>query len=126
MTTTRYKGYSIQARPYQTHESKQWTVDLEIHRNGRKKPFSLTEHYATKEEAEERCSSLGRRIIDGQIAGWSVNQLRPTGFLRGFRDEHRHPLAATGKILLDLGILAILVVGAIALLGGAYQAATTP
>lgn len=118
MTTTRYKGFSIQARPYQTHVSQQWTVDFEIHRNGRKKPFSLNEHYATEREAGARCSALGRRIIDGGIAGWSVDQLRSTGFLRGLRDGHRHRLAAAGKMLLDLGILVLLIGGAIVLLSG--------
>lgn len=59
MTTTRHKGFSIQARPYQTHRSGRWTVDLEIHRHGLKQPFSLNEHYATEREAEERCSDTG-------------------------------------------------------------------
>ena len=122
--TTRYKGFSIRARPYQIHESRQWTVDLEIHRNGRKQPFSLSEHYSTEREADERCWDLGRQIIDGGIPGLSVAQLRPTGFLRGFRDRHR--VATTGRILIDLGILALIIVGAIALLRGAYQPSSMP
>lgn len=101
-------------------------MDLEIHRHGRKKPFSLNEHYATEREAEERCSGLGRKIIDGRITGWSVDRQRSTGFLQGFRDGHRHSLAAAGNILTALGIVGIVVLGAIMLLSGAHQAFFTP
>jgi hypothetical protein len=51
-------------------------VELEIHRHGRRRPFSLAERYRTEQEADERCSSLARRIIDGGVPGWSVEQLR--------------------------------------------------
>lgn len=121
MSTTRYKGFSIEARPYQTQVSRQWTVDLEIHRNGRKKPFSLNQHYPTQREADDRCSRLGRQIIDGGIAGWSVESLRPTGFLRGYRDGHRHRLAGAGKLMLEIAIIVIVAFGAIAFLSGAFR-----
>lgn len=76
MTSIRYKGFSIHARPCQISRSKRWTVDLEIWRQGRRQPFSLDERYQTEREADARCSVLGRRIIDGQVEGWSVNHLR--------------------------------------------------
>jgi hypothetical protein len=76
MTTIRYKGFNILVRPYQLYESKRWTVELEIHRNGRRRPFSLAERYRTEQEASTRCSVLARRIIDGGVPGWSVEQLR--------------------------------------------------
>ena len=72
----RYKGFNILVRPYQLYESKRWTVELEIHRHGRRRPFSLAERYRTEQEADERCSSLARGIIDSGVPGWSVEQLR--------------------------------------------------
>lgn len=76
MTTIRYKGFNILALPYQLHDSQRWTVDLEIRRNGRSRPFSLGERYRTEQEADARCAGLGRRIIDGRVPGWSVDNLR--------------------------------------------------
>jgi hypothetical protein len=76
MSSIRYKGFNILARPYQLRATRRWTVDLEIHRNGRRQPFSLEQCYPSREEAAVRCSGLGRRIIDGSIAGWSVDHLR--------------------------------------------------
>jgi hypothetical protein len=76
MTTVRYKGFNIKARPYRLFESGRWTVDLEIHRRGRWQPFSSEERYRTEQEADARCSGLGRRIIDGGVPGWSIDHLR--------------------------------------------------
>jgi len=116
MTSTRYKGFSIQTRSYQTHASRQWTVDLEIHRNGRRKAFSLTEHYATERQADERCTSLGRQIIDGRITGWSVDNMRSTGFLQGFRATHRDRLSTVSTTFINIAILLVLVLGFILVL----------
>ncbi len=118
VTTIRYKGFTIQTRPYQTHVSKQWTVDLEIHRNGLKRLFTLDEHYPTQQEAEARCSALGRRIIDGKIAGWSVDKLRATGFLQRFGLGNPRRLAAAGQIVLNLGILLVFAWLVLLFLGG--------
>ena len=76
MTAIKYKGFSILAWPYQLHRTTRWTVDLEIRRNGRRQTFSLDERYRTEQEADLRCSRLGRRIIDGHIPGCSVDHLR--------------------------------------------------
>jgi hypothetical protein len=76
MTTISYKGFNILVRPYQLFESERWTVELEIRRNGRRRPFSLAERYRTEEEARARCSGLARLIIDGGVPGWSVEELR--------------------------------------------------
>jgi hypothetical protein len=76
MTSISYKGFNILSMPYQLHESKRWTVDLEIRRHGRWRPFSLGERYGTEQEADARCTGLGRRIVDGKIPGCSVDSLR--------------------------------------------------
>ena len=76
VTAFRYKGYRILARPYQLHQSKRWTVDLEIRRSGRALPVAISARYRSEQEAEDRCAVLGMQIIDGKVPGWSVEQLR--------------------------------------------------
>lgn len=76
MTNVKYKGFKILARPYQLHESKRWTVDLEIRRNRRVLPFPVDEQFRTEQEADARCADLGRRIINGRVPGWKVDRLR--------------------------------------------------
>lgn len=72
----RYKGFKIVARPYRLRDSGQWTVDFEIRRNGRARPFAVDERFATEQEAGAQCADLGRRIIDGEVPGFSVEPLR--------------------------------------------------
>lgn len=79
MSAVRYRGFSILARPYQVDPSGCWTVDLEIHRDGRRQPFSASARYETEEQALARCSALGRQIIDGRVPGWAVDHLRRSG-----------------------------------------------
>ncbi len=76
MTTTRYKGFCIFARPYQLRVTGHWSVSLEIERHGRRQSFSTTERCPTEAEAVVRCAAWGRRIIDGRVPGWSVDRLR--------------------------------------------------
>ncbi|MEO8636840.1 MAG: hypothetical protein ABI587_16310 [Gemmatimonadales bacterium] len=99
MQTIKYKGFAIQAQPYQLHDTKRWTVDLEIWRGGQKQHFSLREHYQTEAEADARCSGVGRRIIDGTVRGYSVRHLprRKAGTFRGW--------LVAGIILLSLAAL---------------------
>jgi hypothetical protein len=76
VSTSRYKGFSILARPYALHESGCWTADLEIRRSGRSQPFALAGRYRSEDEAQLECAGVGRRIIDGGVPGWSVDHLR--------------------------------------------------
>jgi len=76
MTISRYKGFTILARPYQLYESGRWTAELTIRRNGRRRRFSGYQRHPTEQEAEVQCADLGRQIIDGAIPGWSVDHLR--------------------------------------------------
>lgn len=71
-----YKGFAIAVRPYQLHDTGQWTVDIEISRKGRTRSFSTTEHFATEAEAVTRSFDFGRKIIDGQVPECSVDNLR--------------------------------------------------
>jgi hypothetical protein len=83
MTTVRYKGFRILAMPYRIASTRRWTVDIEIHRHRRCQTFSLEERYRTEREAEARCTSLARRIIDGEMPGMTVEHLRRIRHLWG-------------------------------------------
>jgi hypothetical protein len=76
MSTISYKGFQIEARAYQLHETKQWTVDIEIRRKGRTRSFSSPDRYATEQEAVAQSFEFGRRIIDGKVPECSVDHLR--------------------------------------------------
>lgn len=106
MHTTRYRGFDIVARPYQLADSGRWTVDFDVRRNGRGRSFSLRETHATAAEAQEQCLILGRRIVEGRVEGWSVQDLR-TGI---------NPLE-TALRLITTESLTVLIVGVVAILG---------
>ena len=106
MTTTRYRGFDIVARPYQLADSGRWTVDFDVRRSGRGRSFSLRETHATSAEAEAQCLILGRRIIEGRVDGWSVQDLR-TGI---------NPIETVVQ-LITTESLTVLIVGVVAILG---------
>ena len=106
MTTIRYRGFDIVARPYQLADTGRWTVDFDVRRSGRGRSFSLKETHATAAEAEAQCLILGRRIVEGRVNGWSVQDLR-TGI---------HPLE-TAVQLITTESLTVLILGVVAILG---------
>jgi hypothetical protein len=74
-----YKGYLIQAAPYQLAESGEFTIDIYIlHDSGdpiRKRKFSAANTFKTKQEAIQHCIEFGRQIIDGKIENCTVTDL---------------------------------------------------
>ena len=76
MSTIGHKGFRIVARPYQLHDTKLWTVEVEIRRKGRQRAFSGEARYSTEEEATAQSLDLGCRIVDGQMPGYSIESLR--------------------------------------------------
>lgn len=116
MTTIRYKGFRILSRPYQLQPSARWAVELEIGRNGRRQRFSTEERYQTEQQADARCSGLGRRIIDGKVPGWTVGHLRDARGIAGGRSTMMgvimRQLVIVGIVVLGLGTAALLRNGA--------------
>ena len=113
MSRFRYKGFSILARPYQLQENKNWTVDLEIRRHGRRQPFSAQARCGTEQEALAQCSGLGRQIIDGRVPGWSVDHMRGgsrrwPAFVKAIRGGFMRPLIIAGIVLLGLGAFVLI------------------
>lgn len=111
MRTARYKGFRILARPYQIHENRRWTVDLEIRRNGRCQAFSTSGLYRTEHEAAAHCYCLAHRIIDGVEPGRSVD------YLRSARRNGRRLTRAWMGVSLRQFLVAALV---LLVVGGAY------
>jgi hypothetical protein len=112
MTTVRYKGFTILARPYQLHQSTRWSVDLEIRREGQRQTFGVDERFRTEQEADARCAGLGRRIIDGEIPRCSVDHLREASGSwapqRAWKKALIGPCVFGGLVIIGLGAYAFL------------------
>lgn len=109
----RYKGFEIRARPYQLADSGRWTVDLEIRRYGWRQAFSADQRFETSREAEAECTGLARRIIDGQVPGWSVDAPRGDSpnrrvLLHAHHGQSVRPLLVAGLVALCLGAFVFL------------------
>lgn len=79
MGVIEYNGFEIQATPYQLSDNGEWRVNLHIvRRHGsecRSRNFSAANSYKTREEAVTHCFHLGKQIVDGQLANFSVADL---------------------------------------------------
>jgi len=106
MTLTRYRGFEIVSRSYQLAGSGRWTIDFDVRRSGRGRSFSLRETHASAAEADAQCMILGRRIIEGRVDGWSVEDLR----------VEIRPVEAVVQ-LITTESLTVLIVGVVAILG---------
>lgn len=113
MTDFDYKGFKIVARPYLLYASGRWAADLEISHRDRTHKIGVSGQYATEEEADARCSGLGRRIIDGETPGWSVNRLRRASrsrltVLHNSKGGSMRPMITTGLLVAALGAFMLL------------------
>lgn len=79
MKAVPYKGYVIEATPYQLSDSMEWTINIYIRRDTGEqitfRNFSATNTFKTKDEAIQHCIDFGRRIIDGEISNCTVSDL---------------------------------------------------
>ena len=74
-----YKGYEIQAAPYQLADSGKWEVNLYIfHDRGdevRSRGFSSANSFKAQDKAIAVCFYAGKQIIDGKIENCTVKGL---------------------------------------------------
>lgn len=75
MTAVTYKGFAITPRTFQIHGSGRWTLDLLIGRHRRSRAFTGGETYATEQAAIDGCRDFGRRIIDGLVRQYPIEDL---------------------------------------------------
>lgn len=107
MATSRYKGFTILARPYQLLASGRWASEFTIRRNGRRRRFSGDQRHPTEQEAEAQCADLGRQIIDGAIPGWSVDPLRRTSRRRAAMTQTWRGTPMRNYLIAGILILAV-------------------
>ncbi len=71
-----YNGFVICAAPHNLAASGRWTVNITIerHRGDRvlDKHFSAADAFDTRNEAVHHCFQFGKRIIDGEEPGLTV------------------------------------------------------
>ena len=74
-----YKGFEIEAIPYNLARTGLWTTHFYIWKHQEygltNKEFSTTHPFGDKEEAIENCFSFGKQIINDQFEGCSVKEL---------------------------------------------------
>ena len=79
MDSAPYKGYLVQAEPYQLADSGEWTINISIrHDTGSAvniRNFSAANTFKTKKEAIQHCINFGRQIIDGKFEDCTVTDL---------------------------------------------------
>jgi len=78
MNEITYKGFTILARPAESHDGT-WSTDISIVAHGEKghkgRDFAPLKTFPTEEEAIEYSLQYGRDIIDGNVEGSTVEGL---------------------------------------------------
>lgn len=79
MDSAPYKGYLIQAAPYQLADSGEFTININIlHDTGtavNSRNFGASNAFKTEQEAIRHCMEFGRQVIDGEIENCTVRDL---------------------------------------------------
>ena len=79
MNSLPYKGYLIEAAPYQLADSGEFTIHISIlHDTGGAiniRGFDAANSFKTEDEAIWHCLEFGRQIIDGKIENCTVTDL---------------------------------------------------
>lgn len=79
MTSVSYKGYLIQAAPYQLADSGEFTINIDILRDSggtiNIRNFSTANTFKTEGEAIQQCFEFGRLIIDGKVKNCTITDL---------------------------------------------------
>jgi hypothetical protein len=71
-----YGEFTILPRTFQVRGSGQWTLDLLIRHRTRVRAFSGPRTFPTREAAIRGCHEFGRRIIEGRVPFYSIDDLR--------------------------------------------------
>ena len=75
-----YQGYKIQSSPHHPADGETWRlrifISLDDHRVARTREFSSAVVYATEQEADTHGIAFGQRLIDGNVEGRSVTDMK--------------------------------------------------
>ena len=79
MKKVQYKGFEIEATPYQQADTGLWTTHFYIWkykgRSSANKEFSFSKPFGGREEAIKGSLYLGKQVINGHFEGFSVKDL---------------------------------------------------
>ena len=79
MKKLHYKGFEIEANPYQLADTGLWTTHIYIWKHkgqgSTNKEFSIANPIGNRAEAIKNCLNFGKQIINGQFEGCSVEDL---------------------------------------------------
>ncbi len=70
-----YKGFTIYPNPRLSLESDTWAIHLSIRRGDRIASYSAEHSFSTKGEAVFHTISFAKKIIDGEIEDYSVDDM---------------------------------------------------
>lgn len=70
-----YKDFVLYPRTLQPRDDSSWSIAVHIMRGPSLRPVSVSNTALTEEEAVRHSLELGRRVIDGEIPGISVDDL---------------------------------------------------
>jgi hypothetical protein len=74
-----YEGYVIRATPYQLKKDNKWKIEVYIEKHPanevKGRPFTAENTFDTEEEAIKQSLIYGKKIIDGDIIGFNVDNL---------------------------------------------------
>ena len=70
-----YRGFTIYPTPNISLEGDAWTVNLSIRRGANIKAFKTAYSFGTKGEAVFHSINFGRRIIDGDVEDFTVDDI---------------------------------------------------
>lgn len=74
-----YKTYEIKPIPLQLEDSKEWTTAVCIAKNHgghlNERPYTASNTFKTKNEADKHSIEYGKQIIDGKCKGLSAEDL---------------------------------------------------
>jgi len=70
-----YKGYQIMAMSFQLIRSAEWEFKVIIFGKDGTTDFLSPHTFKTEEEALQGCVDYGKRIVDGEVPGCSVDDI---------------------------------------------------
>ncbi len=73
-----YQGFDIVPVSKQLRDTGEWTLEIQVWRHGHEskaRKFSAGNSFPTRDEAVRQCFIYGKHIIDGEIPGFSVDDL---------------------------------------------------
>lgn len=80
MTAILYKGFEVESNSYRSAETGRWALNIHVSKafpgQSISRNFSAEDTFMQRADAVTCCIELGMRIIDGEVPGASIADLR--------------------------------------------------